>query len=402
MAPPLLITASAPLRDDLLRLAAAAGVTPDVAGDLSGALRRWPTASLVLVGVDLASALADLGPARRDGVHLVAGGAVDGEVFRVALGLGAEGVVELASSEAWIVERLTDAGDPGVDLRPGRRARRRLGWRRRHDAGLRARAGGRPVAGPPSSSTATRWARGSTGSWGSTGATAPAGRRCARPPGGSAAVRCARRSRSAPTCAPSRGGSARPRPRSRSRSARRSRPLGGVTTRSWSTSLVSSTPWSRTCCHAATRWSWWSCRPSPGSPPRAVSRRAWAGRPARHRGARCWDRDRRHQPRHPAARSSPRCRTSAGSPSPSTWAWGRSARGAAPSARTCVDLVADLAELAGRRLGGMSAPARARRAHQTAASGPGRRGPRAAGPLARRPHAAPRGRGAAGCRSSGG
>ncbi len=114
MNPPLLVTASTSLRDDLLRLAAAAGVRPEVVPDLPGALRSWPGASVVLVGVDLAPALAQLAPERRDGVHVVAEAPVDGDLFRTALLLGAEGVVDLASSAAWVVERLTDAGDPGA------------------------------------------------------------------------------------------------------------------------------------------------------------------------------------------------------------------------------------------------------------------------------------------------
>jgi secretion/DNA translocation related CpaE-like protein len=111
---PLLITASAPLRDELLRLAAAAGVRPDVAPDLPSALRAWTTASVVLVGADLAPALAALAPGRRDGVHVVADAPVPAELFREALALGAEGVVDLPSSAGWVVERLNDAGDPGA------------------------------------------------------------------------------------------------------------------------------------------------------------------------------------------------------------------------------------------------------------------------------------------------
>lgn len=114
MKPPLLITASTSLRDEVLRLSAAAGVSPEVVADLPGALRGWAGASLVLVGTDLAPALAELAPGRRDGVHVLADGPVGGELFRVALALGAEGVVDLPTSAPWVVERLTDAGDPGA------------------------------------------------------------------------------------------------------------------------------------------------------------------------------------------------------------------------------------------------------------------------------------------------
>lgn len=114
MSAPLVVTSSTSLRDELLRLAAAAGVTPQVVSDLPSALRGWVSASVVLIGVDLAPGLAALGPERRDGVHVIATEAVEGELFRVALRLGAEGVVDLGSSASWLVERLTDAGDPGA------------------------------------------------------------------------------------------------------------------------------------------------------------------------------------------------------------------------------------------------------------------------------------------------
>ncbi|MDO9455610.1 MAG: hypothetical protein Q7T52_05945, partial [Nocardioides sp.] len=47
---PLLVTADPALRDELLRLAAAAGVAPDVAADPGSALRSWARAPVVLVG----------------------------------------------------------------------------------------------------------------------------------------------------------------------------------------------------------------------------------------------------------------------------------------------------------------------------------------------------------------
>ena len=52
MTAPLLITRDQALLDELLRLAAAAGVSPDVAADGGSALRGWVGAPLVLVGAD--------------------------------------------------------------------------------------------------------------------------------------------------------------------------------------------------------------------------------------------------------------------------------------------------------------------------------------------------------------
>ena len=55
MSAPLVITRDETLLDELLRLAAAAGVTPDVAPDGVGGLAGWSAAPLVLVGADVAS-----------------------------------------------------------------------------------------------------------------------------------------------------------------------------------------------------------------------------------------------------------------------------------------------------------------------------------------------------------
>ena len=112
MTAPLFVTRDQSLLDELLRLAAAAGITPDVAADLGDALRRWAGAALVLVGTDVAAELAAIAPARRPGVHLVSWGAVPDEVFRVAVALGGESVAQLPRSEGWLVEALTDLGDP--------------------------------------------------------------------------------------------------------------------------------------------------------------------------------------------------------------------------------------------------------------------------------------------------
>lgn len=111
--PPLLVTADERLLDELLRLAAAAGSTPEVARDVPAALRAWPRAPLVLVGHDLADALARASPSRREGVFVVLLAPTPDAVFRSALAVGAESVAELPRSEGWLVERLTDVVDTG-------------------------------------------------------------------------------------------------------------------------------------------------------------------------------------------------------------------------------------------------------------------------------------------------
>ncbi|SDN56214.1 helicase/secretion neighborhood CpaE-like protein [Nocardioides szechwanensis] len=111
MTAPLIVTRDETLLDELLRLAAAAGVTPEVASDSGAALRSWNAAPLVLVGADLADETARLAPARRAAVHIVSWGAVPHEMFRTALAVGAESVTELPRSDTWLTETLTDLGD---------------------------------------------------------------------------------------------------------------------------------------------------------------------------------------------------------------------------------------------------------------------------------------------------
>lgn len=108
---PLFITRDETLLDELLRLAAAAGVTPAVAPDGIGGLGGWAAAPLVLVGDDVAAEMAALRPVRRDGVHVVSWGSFPDGALRDALSLGAENVAELPPSGEWIVEQLTDLGE---------------------------------------------------------------------------------------------------------------------------------------------------------------------------------------------------------------------------------------------------------------------------------------------------
>jgi secretion/DNA translocation related CpaE-like protein len=128
---PLVATADEALLDDLLRLAAAAGTTPEVITDAGSVRRAWPTAGMVVVGDDLAPALASVRPPRRDGVVVVGSadrewqadgqlgpGAVpqDGStapvessrvpsVWAHAVAVGAEDVIRLPDREAELIDR---------------------------------------------------------------------------------------------------------------------------------------------------------------------------------------------------------------------------------------------------------------------------------------------------------
>jgi secretion/DNA translocation related CpaE-like protein len=110
---PLVVTDDDRLLADLVRLAAAAGVAPEVARASAPALRSWASAPVVLVGADRAADLARSRPPRRPRVHVVGQGSLPDELFRHALAVGAESVAGLPTSESWLVELLTDVGDGG-------------------------------------------------------------------------------------------------------------------------------------------------------------------------------------------------------------------------------------------------------------------------------------------------
>jgi secretion/DNA translocation related CpaE-like protein len=105
---PLVVTAEAELLDALLGAASAAGVAVDVAVDLGSCRPQWISAPLVLVGADVAPALADADLPRRPGVLLVGREAVRPDVA----GTGAEEVLALPFGEEALVERLADAAEP--------------------------------------------------------------------------------------------------------------------------------------------------------------------------------------------------------------------------------------------------------------------------------------------------
>jgi secretion/DNA translocation related CpaE-like protein len=110
---PVVLTADAGLLDDLLRLAAAAGVEPFVASDVAAAQPAWQEAPLVVVGSDQAAALARAAPGRRPGV-VVATRAGTTEVFQVAVEIGAERVAVLPEAESWLVDAFADAAEQVV------------------------------------------------------------------------------------------------------------------------------------------------------------------------------------------------------------------------------------------------------------------------------------------------
>jgi secretion/DNA translocation related CpaE-like protein len=118
---PLILSADEDLLDELVRVAAAAGVEPLVVPEPGAARASWGGAPVILVGEDQARAVGRAGLGRRAGVVLVSRQRSDvadetatgRSVWQAAVEMGAEDVVTLPSAESWLVERLCDAAEGG-------------------------------------------------------------------------------------------------------------------------------------------------------------------------------------------------------------------------------------------------------------------------------------------------
>jgi secretion/DNA translocation related CpaE-like protein len=109
---PLVITEDRDLLDDLVRIAAAAGAQLDVAHVPSHARPFWSLAPLVVIGPDLAEAVAASSPPARDQVLLVTRDPDDPDTWRRCVAAGAQAVVGLPAEERRLVERFADAMEP--------------------------------------------------------------------------------------------------------------------------------------------------------------------------------------------------------------------------------------------------------------------------------------------------
>jgi secretion/DNA translocation related CpaE-like protein len=107
----LIVTADDRLLDDLLRLAAAAGVTPQVESDQTAVRRHWQAAPLVLVGSDLSALIAGAQPVRRRGIVVVGNDLDDAGIYQSAVAIGADQVVVLPDGESTLADRLADSVD---------------------------------------------------------------------------------------------------------------------------------------------------------------------------------------------------------------------------------------------------------------------------------------------------
>ena len=107
---PLLVTSDPDLLDELLRLCAAAGAEAEVAHDVASARLSWGTPPLVVVGRDLADAVAVARLPRRAGVVIAGLGPHEG-IWDVTRDIGAESAVPLPDAQSWLVNRLGETTD---------------------------------------------------------------------------------------------------------------------------------------------------------------------------------------------------------------------------------------------------------------------------------------------------
>lgn len=106
-----LVTEDPELQDQLLRLCAAASLTPEVVDATTSMRQVWARAHAVLVGDDQASLVSRLGLTRRDRVVLVSLGGDQAPLWRMAVQLGADDVVLLPAEQERLIERLSDLVD---------------------------------------------------------------------------------------------------------------------------------------------------------------------------------------------------------------------------------------------------------------------------------------------------
>jgi secretion/DNA translocation related CpaE-like protein len=107
-----LVTEQSELLDDILRLAAAAGVEVHVVSHAEAARLHWQPSALMLIDATHAGQVARLGLPRRPGVLIVTRepGMPD-RIWPDALAVGAEHVVALPEGERWLANRLQELHD---------------------------------------------------------------------------------------------------------------------------------------------------------------------------------------------------------------------------------------------------------------------------------------------------
>ena len=112
---PLLVSSSLPLIDEVVRLASTVALEVQVASDLSAAAAHWLGAPLVVIGSDVVADSSALGRRARVIVaHLEDGdddAAAQRDMWRFAVEVGAEHVVELPDGERWLLDSLRECAE---------------------------------------------------------------------------------------------------------------------------------------------------------------------------------------------------------------------------------------------------------------------------------------------------
>jgi secretion/DNA translocation related CpaE-like protein len=113
--PILLITGDEGLGADVMRLAALAGAEIQ-AERTSGAVRGgWRSAPIVVVGLDVVVATAQMGLSRRPGVVVAGVRQPEIDEWRAALELGATAVIEIGRDDQRLVELIANSRSPAAD-----------------------------------------------------------------------------------------------------------------------------------------------------------------------------------------------------------------------------------------------------------------------------------------------
>jgi secretion/DNA translocation related CpaE-like protein len=110
---PLVLTGDMALLDDVLRLAAAAGVDAEVVPDPAAARGLWLESPLVVVGADAAAGVEHSALPRRPGLVVVSSRVADDALLRTGLALGASAVLSLPAEETTLVAHFTDTAESG-------------------------------------------------------------------------------------------------------------------------------------------------------------------------------------------------------------------------------------------------------------------------------------------------
>jgi len=102
----------------MTRLAALAGAELDVTTEVDGLQAAWRSAAVVVVGSDLAAAVAVTEPPRREGVIVVADDAESAEVWQLAVALGAAGVYQLPRDQHAVLDVVGATLDGPIEAAP--------------------------------------------------------------------------------------------------------------------------------------------------------------------------------------------------------------------------------------------------------------------------------------------